>query len=100
MCVYSCWNNELKNYLKENFINRVVFVGVNTGCCVLHSAFDSYNDLFETMVISDLCGSTSGRESHEAALKILGECITKERVITTKQYQKLFYKSEEIELDI
>jgi nicotinamidase-related amidase len=84
--VYSCWNDELTSYLELLEIDRVVFVGVNTGCCVLHSAFDSYNDLFETVVISDLCGSTSGKQSHECALQILRECITKERVLFTDEY--------------
>lgn len=84
--VYSCWSKKFYNFLKKVGIERLVFVGVNTGCCVLHSAFDAYNDCFETIVIKDLCGSTSGAESHNAALKILSECITKDRVITSEKY--------------
>ena len=91
--VYSGWNDQLKKYLSKKGIDRVVFVGVNTGCCVLHSAFDAYNDLFETIVVSDLCGSTSGQKSHEAALQILSECITKERVITSEEYLEMVKES-------
>lgn len=80
---YSCWNENFKRWVKENKIDVLYFVGVNTGCCVLHSAFDAYNDLQDCRVVSDLCGSTSGHESHECALKVLRECITKERVITS-----------------
>lgn len=82
--VYSCWE-EMEEWVKKNNFDKLYFVGVNTGCCVLHSAFDFYNHLINCSVISDLCGSTSGKESHEAALRILGECITSERVLTSSE---------------
>lgn len=84
--VYSCWNTVFKAYVKSNRFDKVYFVGVNTGCCVLHSIFDCYNDVQDCAVISDLCGSSTSQESHECALRILRECITKERVITTEQF--------------
>lgn len=82
---YSCWNEEMKRFVKEQGIEKIYFLGVNTGCCVLHSAFDCYNDLVDCAVIQDLCGSTSGPQEHEAALVVLKSCITKERVITAKE---------------
>lgn len=85
---YSCWNDNFKNILKKYNIDKLVFVGVNTGCCVLASAFAAYDDVFNINVIKDLCGSSSGVDSHNAGIKILKECITKERVITTEQYLK------------
>lgn len=78
--VYSCWNLQFKDFLVKNGYDKLSFVGVNTGCCVLHSAFDAYNDLMDCEVLTDLCGSTSGESSHKAAIQILSECITKERV--------------------
>ena len=86
--IYSCWNSQLKDILKQLKIDKVYFIGVNTGCCVLHSAFDAYNDLQDCAVIEDLCGSTSGESSHRAAIQILKESITKQRVITVKQFEK------------
>lgn len=83
---YSCWTDKLKMYIRENKIDRLYFVGVNTGCCVLHSAFDAYNDVMNCYVISDLCGSTSGEQSHKVALQVLRECITSERVIESKEF--------------
>lgn len=77
---YTCWNKEFQEYAKP--FDKLFFIGVNTGCCVLHSVFDAYNNLQDCAVIKDLCGSTSGRNSHEAALQVLEECITKERVIS------------------
>ena len=82
---YSCWNDEMKEFIRDNEIEKVYFAGVNTGCCVLHSAFDFYNDLVDCSVIEDLCGSTSGIREHEAALIVLRSCITDERVITAEQ---------------
>lgn len=86
---YSCWNDEMKNYVRDNGYDVVLFAGVNTGCCVLHSVFDCYNDVMECRVIEDLCGSTSGKELHEAAITVIKSCITDERVIksdTAKKY--------------
>lgn len=82
--VYSCYSVEFKEYLKAMQIEEVYMCGVNTGCCVLHSAFDAYNDLVSCYVIADLCGSTSGNQSHECALQVLRECITEQRVINSK----------------
>lgn len=50
-----------------------VMIRLNTGCCVLHSVFDSYNDLVDSVVIEDLCGSTFGNNSHECDIQILKE---------------------------
>lgn len=76
---YTCWNKEFIEYAKD--FDKLYFMGVNTGCCVLHSAFDAYNNLQDCAVIRDLCGSTSGASSHAAAIQVLEECITKERVL-------------------
>lgn len=93
---YSCWNDEMKRFIRENKINKVYFAGVNTGCCVLHSAFDFYNDLVDCSVIEDLCGSTSGIREHEAALIVLRSCITEERVVTAEQAVKEILDATEI----
>ena len=82
---YSCWNEEMKVFVRENKIKKIYFAGVNTGCCVLNSILDCYNDLVDCAVVEDLCGSTSGIEEHEAALTVLRSCITEERVITAAQ---------------
>lgn len=87
---YSCWNEEMQIFVRENDITKIYFAGVNTGCCVLHSVLDCYNDLVECAVIEDLCGSTSGLEEHENALAVLRSCITEKRVITAEQaYREL-----------
>lgn len=78
---YSFWNKEFIEYIRSNNIDRLYLCGVNTGCCVLHSAFDAYNDLQDIVVVEDLCGSSNGQSSHNAGIQVLQECITKQRVI-------------------
>lgn len=82
---YSCWNNDMKNFVQDHGIDKVYFAGVNTGCCVLHSVLDCYNDLVDCAVIEDLCGSTSGAREHETALEVLRSCITEGRVISSER---------------
>lgn len=82
---YSCWNDEMKRFIRDHGIDKVYFAGVNTGCCVLHSVLDCYNDLVDCAVIEDLCGSTSGTREHEAALAVLRSCITENRVISSEK---------------
>lgn len=78
---FSCWNSLLKSVLKRYGIEKLVFCGVNTSCCVLASVFDAYDELWDVTVVESLCGSTSGSSSHEAGIQILRECITQSRVI-------------------
>jgi nicotinamidase-related amidase len=85
---YSCWNNPFERYIRFQEFDKLYFVGVNIGCCVLASVFDAYNSLQDCAVISDLCGTTSGVVSYNAALQVLRENITKERVILANQYGK------------
>ena len=87
---YSCWNGRVTEWVemeeKMSGKCRVVFVGVNTGCCVLASAFDAYDEVYDVTVIEDLCGSTSGVSSHNAGIQILRECITRARVIQSGEF--------------
>ena len=82
---YSCWNEEMKQFIRDNGVEKIYFAGVNTGCCVLNSVLDCYNDVVDCTVIEDLCGSTSGIKEHEAALTVLRSCITQERGISSGQ---------------
>lgn len=81
---YTCYTEEFLNILATNHINRIYFCGVNTGCCVLHSVLDCYENVMDCYVIEDLCGSTSGKHYHNISIELLGTLITKERIITSK----------------
>ena len=82
---YTCYTNEFQKLLKLHNIERIYFCGVNTGCCVLHSALDCYEDVMDCYVIPDLCGSTSGKHYHDISIDLLGTLITKERLIDSKK---------------
>lgn len=85
---FSCWNDAFKKVLRYFSIDRLVFCGVNTSCCVLASAFGAYDDVWDITVIEDLCGSTTGVDSHENGIRVLKECITKSRVMLADDYKK------------
>lgn len=78
---FTCYNEEFKNFLRQKNITKLYFCGVNTGCCVLHSVLDCYEDVLDCYVLEDLCGSTSGNKMHEIALELLKSLITKQRII-------------------
>ena len=73
----------MKKFISDNGYDMIYFAGVNTGCCVLHSVYDCYNDVVECRVIEDLCGSTSGHELHREAIDVIKSCITDGRVISS-----------------
>ena len=48
---YTCYTDEFLRILADNHISRMYFCGVNTGCCVLHSVLDCYEDVMDCYVI-------------------------------------------------
>lgn len=93
---FSCWGSPIKYLLKKYGIEKLIFCGVNTGCCVLASVFDAYDELWDVEVIENLCGSTSGASSHKAGIQILRECITKSRVITIQSCEAPKYNVNDV----
>jgi len=90
---YTCFTEDFKRIIRSNEINKIYFCGVNTGCCVLHSVLDAYEDVLECYVIEDLCGSTSGKHYHDISIELLKTLITEKRVITTKQLLESIYEN-------
>lgn len=85
---YSCWHGQLRTRIKSLKVNKVYLCGVNIEHCILHSTLDIYNELQDCAVIRDLCGSTTGINSYNAAIQVLEECITKQRVVTAEQVEQ------------
>lgn len=83
---YTCYTEEFLRLLKQAGIERIFMCGVNTGCCVLHSVLDVYEDVKDVYVLRDLCGSTTGPHYHEIAIELLETLITKERVIDRERF--------------
>lgn len=60
LCFCDCWklhNTEITDFLKENKITDVVFVGLAYDFCVLNSAMDSLERGFVSHVLRDCCRS-------------------------------------------
>lgn len=60
LCFTDCWkihHTEMEDFLMENNVTDVVFVGLAYDFCVLHSACDALNSGFNTFVVRDCCKS-------------------------------------------
>lgn len=68
---YSCWTDEFKEFLKKNGIKKLYFLGIDTDCCVLKSASDAFEYNFPFEVLLNYSASNGGKESHEAAIKVM-----------------------------
>ena len=79
--VNSCFSEEFLLYLEEKDIGKLYFLGIDTDCCVMKSAFDCFDRKIPFEVIIDCCASTGGEKVHEAACEIMrrnfGDAIMK-----------------------
>lgn len=80
---YTCFTSEFEKYLKDNAIDCLYFVGVDTDCCVLKSAADCFEKNIPFQVLMNYCMSGGGEESQKAAelvfRRMIGDyCINKE----------------------
>lgn len=60
LCFSDCWkvhHTEIEDFLMEQNVTDVVFVGLAYDFCVLHSACDALNSGFNTYVVKDCCKS-------------------------------------------
>ena len=67
--------DELARRLKEQQIEAISLVGIDTDMCVLKVAMDVFDLGIEPIVLVDCCASTAGLQSHLAGLSILSRNI-------------------------
>lgn len=75
---------EIKNLIIETGKTQIVICGIETHICVLQTAFDLYNNGYETFVIKNACGSRNDDDKNTAMqrLRHLGcQTITTEMLI-------------------
>lgn len=77
---YHC-GQELIDILKENHIDRIDIVGVDTDECVLANATYLFDKGFNVTVYSKLCASTGGIGIHNAAIEILKRNIGTKNIV-------------------
>lgn len=73
--LYSACSEEIIGILEENNIQEVYLIGIDTDCCVLKTAIDLFEMNKRPVVVARCCASNGGKESHEAALKVLSRTI-------------------------
>lgn len=79
--IYSTFNNELEEYLKENEIDTIYLCGFDTEACVLKTALDLFENRYNVVVLKDYSMSNSGIDYHKWALKIIKKLIGENGVI-------------------
>ncbi|MBD2742178.1 cysteine hydrolase [Coleofasciculus sp. FACHB-1120] len=72
--------DKLVNYLRENSIERISVVGIDTDMCVLKIAMDLFDIGIEPLVLTDCCASTAGLQAHLAGLAVLSRNIGAQRL--------------------
>ncbi|OKH44465.1 nicotinamidase [Calothrix sp. HK-06] len=73
--------DELASYLRENHVERVFIVGIDTDMCVLKIAMDIFDIGIEPVVLTDCCASTAGLQAHLAGLAVLSRNIGAQRLL-------------------
>lgn len=71
---------ELASYLREQSVERVFLVGIDTDMCVLKLAMDFFDIGIEPIVFTDCCASTAGLQAHLAGLAVLSRNIGANRL--------------------
>ncbi|HIQ93743.1 TPA: cysteine hydrolase [Candidatus Ventrenecus stercoripullorum] len=79
--IYTCYNLEFQNFVKENQIDKIYLCGIDTECCVLKTAFDFFEHDYDVYILKDYTACMWGSERHENALEILKRNIGSHRVI-------------------
>lgn len=76
---YSAFNEQLVSILKNNNggdLPREIFIaGIDTECCVLATALDFFEYGIRPIVLADYCGTTAGKEYHDAGLVSMSSLI-------------------------
>ncbi|AFZ16104.1 cysteine hydrolase family protein [Allocoleopsis franciscana] len=67
--------DELTDYLRQQRIEQISIVGIDTDMCVLKIAMDLFDIGIEPIVFTDCCASTAGLQAHLAGLAVLSRNI-------------------------
>lgn len=78
--VYTCFVPEFEEYIRENKIDKLYFVGIDTDCCVLKSSIDCFERNIPFEVLINYCASNGGEKSQQAAITVLERNIGKNNI--------------------
>lgn len=69
--INTCFTDEFLKYVEKEHFDKLCFVGIDTDCCVMKSAFDSFDRKIPFEVLTEYCASTGGKAMHDAACQIM-----------------------------
>jgi nicotinamidase-related amidase len=78
---YSAYNEELKEYIKNNLIEEIYLCGIDIECCVLATALNLFENNYNVFVLKNYCFCTRGEDKKDAVIKILERNIGKNKII-------------------
>ena len=79
--VNSCFTDEFHDYIKEEEIDFLYLVGIDTDCCVLKTAFDCFDLKLGFKVVLNCCASTGGKSFHDSARDIMRRSLGEDAII-------------------
>lgn len=66
---YSCFTEEFEEFIRDNYIDKLYFVGLDIDACVLKSALDSFEKCIDSEILVNYCDTSSGDKS--SAINVL-----------------------------
>lgn len=69
--VNTVFTEEFIKFIEDNKIEKMIFVGIDTDCCVMKSAFDCFDKKIPFEVITECCASSGGDKYHKASCMIM-----------------------------
>ncbi len=78
--LYSCFIPEFEEFIRDNAIDKLYFVGIDTDCCVLQSCTDCFERNIPFEVLINYCASSGGQYSHNAGIAVMERTIGKNMI--------------------
>jgi nicotinamidase-related amidase len=81
---FSCFaKSNMLQVLRQETINDIYIVGINTDFCVFATALDAFQHMFRTYVVKDAVSSVRGKAAHEEGLRNLERHFGKQVLVET-----------------
>lgn len=80
-CTYFPVTKQMVAWMSEHEIGSVVICGIETDCCVMHAAAQTFELGMPTAVAEYACMSSHGTDWHEPALSMIGSRIGYDNVL-------------------
>ena len=69
--INTVFTEDFVKFIEDKKIEKLIFVGIDTDCCVMKSAFDCFDKKIPFEVIKECCASSGGDNYHKAACMIM-----------------------------